>query len=101
MMGAAIADLPVDAQPPEGVEIVEADRGPLARRGGGVEPVRGRGGALGGPARRRRGRDRACVALRDGEPVGIAGAIAVGETLYLQYLVGARDASAAAASGAR
>jgi GNAT superfamily N-acetyltransferase len=27
------------------------------------------------------------VALRDAEPIGIAGAIAAGETLYLQHLV--------------
>jgi ankyrin repeat protein/GNAT superfamily N-acetyltransferase len=86
IMGAAIADLPVAAQPPDGVEIVAADRArwlAVAEPSGFFED--GAAGsadvsdAVDGVIR--------LVALRDAEPVGIAGAIAAGETLYLQHLV--------------
>jgi GNAT superfamily N-acetyltransferase len=86
IMGAAVADLPVDAQPPDGVEIVEADRARwlvVAEASGFFEDGATRSAdvldAVDDVIR--------LVALRDGEPVGIAGAIAAGETLYLQYLV--------------
>ena len=84
VMGAAIADLPLDAQPPEDVEIVEGDRAgwlAVARAGSLFEdPARSADlfDAVPGVTR--------LLARRDGEPVGIAGAVAVGETLYLQYL---------------
>jgi ribosomal protein S18 acetylase RimI-like enzyme len=85
IMGAAIAGLPVAAQPPEGVEIVDADRArwlAVAQASGFFEDAARSADlfeAVAGAIR--------LVALRDGEPVGIAGAIAAGETLYLQYLV--------------
>ena len=83
-MGAAIADLPVYAQPPEGVEIVDADRArwiAVAQASSLFENAARSADVLDAVAGVIR-----LVALRDGEPVGIAGAIAAGETLYLQYL---------------
>jgi GNAT superfamily N-acetyltransferase len=85
IMGAAIADLPVDAQPPEGVEIVDADRArwlAVAEASGFFEEATRSADVLDAVGDVIR-----LVALRDGEPVGIAGAIAAGATLYLQYLV--------------
>ncbi len=84
VMSAAIADLPVSAQPPEGVEIVDADRSrwiAVAQASSLFEDVPRSADVLDAVAGVIR-----LVALRDGEPVGIAGGIAAGETLYLQYL---------------
>jgi GNAT superfamily N-acetyltransferase len=103
VMGAAIADLPAAAQPPAGVDIVDAfpDLRAGARRHGGGETVAagiarwravaegtglvkdaaGAAAALAGVTGVTR-----LLAVRDGNPVGIAGAIPVGDTLFLQYL---------------
>ncbi len=84
VMGAEIADLPLDAQPPDGVEIVVADRGrwiAVAQASSLFEDAEREGDllhAVDGATR--------LLALRDGRPVGIAGSIVVGETVYLQYL---------------
>jgi GNAT superfamily N-acetyltransferase len=84
VMGAAIADLPADAQPPAGVEIVAADLArwlAVAEATGLVEDAAGAAAALAHVTGVMR-----LLAVRDGEPVGIAGAIPVGDTLFLQYL---------------
>ncbi len=84
VMGAEIADLPVDTTPPDGVEIVEADRGrwiAVAQASSLFEDAEREGDLLDAVEGATR-----LVALRGGAPVGIAGSIAVGDTLYLQYL---------------
>ena len=84
VMGAAIADLPAAAQPPEGVEIVDADRArwlAVAQASSMFEDAEREADLLDAVPGATR-----LAALRDGQPVGIAGSIAVGDTLYLQYL---------------
>jgi ribosomal protein S18 acetylase RimI-like enzyme len=84
VMGAAVADLPAAARPPDGVEIVDADLArwlTVAAATGLVEDAARAADLLDAVPGVTR-----LLALRDGEPVGIAGAIAVGDTLYLQYL---------------
>ena len=83
-MGAAIEELPADVQPPDGVEIVDADRArwlAVAEASSLFEDAQREADLLDAVPGATR-----LVALRDGEPVGIAGAVAVGDTLYLQYL---------------
>ncbi len=84
VMGAEIADLPVDLQPPDGVEIVTADRGrwiAVAQASSLFEDAELEGDLLDAVEGATR-----LLAVRGGAPVGIAGSIAVGDTLYLQYL---------------
>jgi ankyrin repeat protein/ribosomal protein S18 acetylase RimI-like enzyme len=84
VMGAVIADLPAGAPRPEGVEIVGADRArwlAVARASRLFEDAEREADLLDAVPGATR-----LVALRDGEPVGIAGSVAVGDTLYLQYL---------------
>ena len=84
VMGAEIADLPVDLQPPDGVEIVTADRGrwiAVAQASSLFEDAELEGDLLDAVEGATR-----LLAVRGGAPVGIGGSIAVGDTLYLQYL---------------
>jgi GNAT superfamily N-acetyltransferase len=84
VMGVAVADLPAEAQPPDGVDIVDADLPrwlAVAEATGLVEDAAGAAAALEGVTGVTR-----LLAVSEGEPVGIAGAIRVGDTLFLQYL---------------